>query len=346
MSMCASASDSGAGPRTTLPWKLYCDPWHGHLNLFSFCASASTRSAQLPADYSCRYHHTLRDQREVSEACRKRRMRADMLRTVSQGTTQPRCVQTAFRPNFSISPWSLTIRYVASACTQATLFRLQCCTTSKLTESIVVDSSGGRGRAADLQALREAVVAWLVGRQPLGRLDVVAKRVLRHNAAAGGARAAQPRPVSAQDTLGVALPGRGAKGGGAYRRRWIRRAGSSTSSARKNRRTVRAGQCPGGRGRRRAAGSSQSASERPARSPDQCLAGQWGSHRRPGQRRRQRPSRPCAAAAAPAIAATVASSRPRCRWTPRMAACWSSASCWLLLDLNAGAQTRWPQNPR
>ena len=27
----------GAGPRTTLPSALYCDPWHGHLNLFSFC---------------------------------------------------------------------------------------------------------------------------------------------------------------------------------------------------------------------------------------------------------------------------------------------------------------------
>ena len=25
----------GAGPRTTLPWELYCEPWHGHLNLLS-----------------------------------------------------------------------------------------------------------------------------------------------------------------------------------------------------------------------------------------------------------------------------------------------------------------------
>ena len=32
----------GAGPRTTLPWKLYCDPWQGHMNLFSFCAAQGT----------------------------------------------------------------------------------------------------------------------------------------------------------------------------------------------------------------------------------------------------------------------------------------------------------------
>ncbi len=27
----------GAGPRTTLPCELYCEPWHGHMNLFSAC---------------------------------------------------------------------------------------------------------------------------------------------------------------------------------------------------------------------------------------------------------------------------------------------------------------------
>lgn len=26
---------NGAGPRTTFPWKLYCDPWQGQMNLFS-----------------------------------------------------------------------------------------------------------------------------------------------------------------------------------------------------------------------------------------------------------------------------------------------------------------------
>ena len=31
---------SGAGPRTTLPWLLYCEPWHGHMNLFSACRAA------------------------------------------------------------------------------------------------------------------------------------------------------------------------------------------------------------------------------------------------------------------------------------------------------------------
>lgn len=31
----------GAGPRTTLPSLLYCEPWHGHLNLFSVCAHIS-----------------------------------------------------------------------------------------------------------------------------------------------------------------------------------------------------------------------------------------------------------------------------------------------------------------
>ena len=30
---CASASESGAGPRTTLPVGSYCEPWHGHMYL-------------------------------------------------------------------------------------------------------------------------------------------------------------------------------------------------------------------------------------------------------------------------------------------------------------------------
>ena len=34
----ARGRTSGAGPRTTLPWLLYCEPWHGHMNLFSACA--------------------------------------------------------------------------------------------------------------------------------------------------------------------------------------------------------------------------------------------------------------------------------------------------------------------
>lgn len=71
MEMCASASESGAGPRMTLPWLLYCDPWHGHLNLFS----AGTH-----------------------------------------GTTQPRCVQTALRPNDSMVESWVTMRYVGSPC--------------------------------------------------------------------------------------------------------------------------------------------------------------------------------------------------------------------------------------
>ena len=43
---------SGAGPRTTLPWLLYCEPWHGHMNLFSACRAApglSNRTARTPA---------------------------------------------------------------------------------------------------------------------------------------------------------------------------------------------------------------------------------------------------------------------------------------------------------
>merc|ERR1719359_2671735 len=32
------ASDRGAGPRTTLPFSSYCEPWHGQMNLFAaFC---------------------------------------------------------------------------------------------------------------------------------------------------------------------------------------------------------------------------------------------------------------------------------------------------------------------
>ena len=40
---CASARDSGAGPRITLPSSLYCDPWHGHLNLFSALFHGTTQ---------------------------------------------------------------------------------------------------------------------------------------------------------------------------------------------------------------------------------------------------------------------------------------------------------------
>merc|ERR1719502_969274 len=38
----ARARDRGAGPRTTLPWKLYCEPWHGHMNLFSAAFHGTT----------------------------------------------------------------------------------------------------------------------------------------------------------------------------------------------------------------------------------------------------------------------------------------------------------------
>merc|ERR1719382_1557449 len=33
--VCASASDKGAGPRTTLPFSSYCDPWQGQQNLLA-----------------------------------------------------------------------------------------------------------------------------------------------------------------------------------------------------------------------------------------------------------------------------------------------------------------------
>eukprot|EP00976_Prorocentrum_cordatum_P095311 1190126-Prorocentrum_minimum.AAC.5 len=33
----------GAGPRTTLPWKLYWEPWQGHMNLFSACRYTEDR---------------------------------------------------------------------------------------------------------------------------------------------------------------------------------------------------------------------------------------------------------------------------------------------------------------
>ena len=66
---CASARLSGAGPRITLPSALYCEPWHGHLNLFS---------------------------------------------ALFQGTTQPKCVHTAFKPKSVRDPSCLTIKYVAS----------------------------------------------------------------------------------------------------------------------------------------------------------------------------------------------------------------------------------------
>ena len=31
----AKANERGAGPRITLPVESYCDPWHGHMNLFA-----------------------------------------------------------------------------------------------------------------------------------------------------------------------------------------------------------------------------------------------------------------------------------------------------------------------
>lgn len=35
----------GAGPRTTLPSLLYCDPWQGHLNLLSVLLHGTTQPA-------------------------------------------------------------------------------------------------------------------------------------------------------------------------------------------------------------------------------------------------------------------------------------------------------------
>merc|ERR1719266_1712137 len=35
MLVCAKARDKGAGPRTTLPFSSYCEPWHGQMNLLA-----------------------------------------------------------------------------------------------------------------------------------------------------------------------------------------------------------------------------------------------------------------------------------------------------------------------
>ena len=69
-----AARTSGAGPRMTLPSLLYCEPWQGHLNLFSACAKAASDSS--PA------------------GC----MHCAAPLALFQGTTQPRCVHTALRP--------------------------------------------------------------------------------------------------------------------------------------------------------------------------------------------------------------------------------------------------------
>merc|ERR1712232_1342595 len=41
--VCASAKESGAGPRTTLPFSSYCDPWHGQMNLFEALTHGTTQ---------------------------------------------------------------------------------------------------------------------------------------------------------------------------------------------------------------------------------------------------------------------------------------------------------------
>merc|ERR1712117_258131 len=43
MTVCASASDRGAGPRTTLPFSSYCDPWQGQQNLFEALTHGTTQ---------------------------------------------------------------------------------------------------------------------------------------------------------------------------------------------------------------------------------------------------------------------------------------------------------------
>ncbi len=64
----ASASDWGAGPRMTLPVASYCEPWHGHMNLFAARFHGTTHPrcvhtaltayvqtiAHLPSDLLCR----------------------------------------------------------------------------------------------------------------------------------------------------------------------------------------------------------------------------------------------------------------------------------------------------
>lgn len=47
----------GAGPRTTLPWKLYCEPWQGHMNLFSFCAGGHSNASASCIDLRIYLHH-------------------------------------------------------------------------------------------------------------------------------------------------------------------------------------------------------------------------------------------------------------------------------------------------
>ena len=58
-SHCPGGRTRGAGPRTTLPWLLYCDPWQGHLNLLSVWDQGTTQPAPvepLSLARSCRVH--------------------------------------------------------------------------------------------------------------------------------------------------------------------------------------------------------------------------------------------------------------------------------------------------
>ena len=46
---CASASESGAGPRITLPLKSYCEPWQGQMYLSCARLNGTTQPRCVPA---------------------------------------------------------------------------------------------------------------------------------------------------------------------------------------------------------------------------------------------------------------------------------------------------------
>mmetsp|Transcript_493 Transcript_493/g.1177 ORF Transcript_493/g.1177 Transcript_493/m.1177 type:complete len:225 (+) Transcript_493:494-1168(+) len=51
----ASASESGAGPRTTLPFLSYWEPWHGHMNLLAALFQGTTQPKWVHTAFTAKF---------------------------------------------------------------------------------------------------------------------------------------------------------------------------------------------------------------------------------------------------------------------------------------------------
>ena len=269
----------------TLPSSLYCEPWHGHLNLFSACGkrwrvSADARKSwrACTAQAACARLVPRHDAAQVSAHSVQAKVgeRAvvldDQVGGIALHTTGSS--QQAAGGGATGRRWASRFAPAARAARGAAFSAWQAgraagharavgvaCAVPALRRARVVRApgpAGAPGHQACLEALRQLAVARQVRREPLLRLDRVTVGVLGRLAAAAAAgparrnRCVRPRPGAARAGAGRVAAAQAAQV--RLAQPWPVR-GARTRAARRSRQSRPPAAGPAGRWRPPAAGS-------------------------------------------------------------------------------------------